>query len=101
VNVSTQDYDIALERAMRSEIATTELLSLALHREPAVRAAVARRPDCPAGALISLGHDHRPEVLLALITNPRTPSSVVRNLADHRSQQVADAAEARLRSIYC
>ena len=100
MSVSTQAYEVALERATRSEIATTELLSLALHREPAVRATIARRTDCPAGALISLGHDHRPEVLLALITNPRTPSSVVRNLADHRVQQVADAAEERLRGIY-
>lgn len=98
--VSTQDYQAALERAMLPDVTSTELLSLAVHREPAVRAAIARRTDCPAGALISLGHDHRPEVLLALIANPRTPSSVVRNLADHRSQQVADAAEQRLRSIY-
>jgi hypothetical protein len=91
---------IALERAAVQDVTSTELLSLAVHREPAVRAAVARRTDCPAGALISLGHDHRPEVLLALIANPRTPSSVVRNLADHVAQPVADAAEVRLRGIY-
>ena len=99
--VSTQDYQVALERATQPDVSSTELLSLAVHREPAVRAAIARRTDCPAGALISLGHDHRPEVLLALIGNPRTPSSVVRNLADHRAQQVAVAAEERLRSIVC
>lgn len=101
MSVTMQDYELALERAMQPDIATSELLSLSLHREPAVRAAVARRADCPAGALISLGHDHRPEVLLALISNPRTPSSVVRNLADHRAQQVAIAAEERLRGICC
>ena len=97
--VSAQDYQLALERATQPDVTSSELLSLAVHREPAVRAAIARRNDCPAGALISLGHDHRPEVLLALISNPRTPSSVVRNLADHRTQQVSDAAEQRLRSI--
>ena len=96
MSISTQDFQVALDRATQADVSSTELLSLAVHREPAVRAAIARRTDCPAGALISLGHDHRPEVLLALITNPRTPSSVVRNLADHRSQQVADAAEERL-----
>ena len=101
MSISTQDFQVALDRAMQADVSSTELLSLAVHREPAVRAAIARRTDCPAGALISLGHDHRPEVLLALITNPRTPSSVVRNLADHRSQLVADAAEERLRGIYC
>jgi len=100
VNVSTNEYQLALSRAAEPEITSSELLSLAVHREASVRAVVARRTDCPTGALISLGHDHRPEVLLALITNPRTPSSVVRNLADHRVQQVADAAEQRLRSIY-
>lgn len=99
MGISLQDYDLALKRANEPQITDTELLSLAVHREPAVRAAVARRVDCPVGALISLGHDHRPEVLLALISNPRTPSSVVRNLADHRAQQVADAAETRLRGI--
>ena len=100
MNVSTQEYQSALLRAAEPDIPASELLSLAVHREGAVRAAIALRTDCPAGALISLGHDHRPEVLLALITNPRTPTSVVRNLADHRTQQVADAAEQRLRNIY-
>lgn len=74
-------------------------MSLAVHREPDVRAALARREDCPTGALISLGHDHRQEVLLALIGNRRTPSSVLRNLADHHVALVALAAEERLRGI--
>lgn len=100
MNVSTQEYQTALLRAAEPDVPSSELLSLAVHREGAVRAVVAGRRDCPAGALISLGHDYRPEVLLALIANPRTPSSVVRNLADHRVQQVADAAEQRLRSIF-
>ncbi|MGC4175978.1 hypothetical protein [Demequina sp.] len=100
MNVTTHDVRYALYRAGAQDVTSSELLSLAVHREPSVRAAIASRTDCPAGALISLGHDHRPEVLLALISNPRTPSSVVRNLADHHVQRVADAAEQRLRSIY-
>jgi uncharacterized protein (DUF2336 family) len=99
VGATTDDYQAALALAGDQYLTDVELLSLAVHREPSVRAAIARRPDCPAGALISLSHDHRPEVLLALIDNPRTPSSVVRNLADNRTPHVATAAEERLRSI--
>ena len=76
------------------------LLRLAVHRSPAVRAAVAARPDCPVGALISLGHDHEHAVLQALIENPRTPSSVIRNLADHRAESISDAAVQRLRNSF-
>lgn len=93
------DLEAALTRAVDPQIAGADLLSLAVHREPEVRAAIARRTDCPAGALISLGHDHQPQVLMSLIGNPRTPSSVIRNLADHRAADVAEAAEQRLRTI--
>ena len=89
-----------LDRAKDPDVTGANLLSLAVHAEPSVRAVVAARVDCPVGALISLGHDHRAEVLLALLTNPRTPSSVVRNLADHRDSKVAMAAERRLRATY-
>jgi len=99
VGATTHDHDAAMVRAADPLVTGVELLSLAVHREPDVRAAVARRGDCPPGALISLGHDHRPEVLLALIGNPRTPSSVVRNLADHALALVALAAEERLRGL--
>lgn len=99
MGATTHELAAALALAADSNITSVELLSLAVHREPSVRAVVAARTDCPAGALISLGHDHRPEVLLALITNPRTPSSVVRNLADSKFTPVAHAAEERLRGI--
>jgi hypothetical protein len=89
-----------LLRAKDPEIAGSDLLPLAVHRDPVVRATVAARTDCPAGALVSLGHDHAPEVLLALISNPRTPSSVIRKLADHRLTHIADAAVQRLRNTY-
>jgi len=99
VGATTQHFGATLALAGDPHLTDAQMLSLAVHREPSVRAAVARRADCPASALVSLGHDYRPEVLLALIGNPRTPSSVVRNLADHEAQLVATAAEERLRGI--
>lgn len=99
MGATTYDHDAAMMRAADPQVTGADLLSLAVHKEPDVRAAVAGRADCPTGALISLGHDHRAEVLLALIGNPRTPSAVVRNLADHPLALVALAAEERLRGI--
>lgn len=87
-------------RALDPEITGSDLLPLAVHRSPAVRAAVASRADCPMAALISLGHDHDHEVLRALIANPRTPSSVIRKLADHRTVAISDAAVQRLRNSF-
>jgi len=47
-----------------------------------------------------LGHDHDTTVLEALLRNVRTPSSVVRALADHRNQLISDLAVQRLRNGY-
>lgn len=96
----TRDASDDLLRARDPQVTGPELLSLAVHRDPYVRAAVAARGDCPPGALISLGHDHQVVVLEALIANPRTPSSVIRNLGDHRNQRVADLAVQRLRNSF-
>ncbi len=87
-------------RAIDPELTGSALLPYAVHRSPRVRAAVAARSDCPAGALISLGHDHDTSVLEALLRNVRTPSSVVRALADHRNQRISDLAVQRLRNGY-
>lgn len=87
-------------RARDPQVVGVELSSLAAHRDPLVRAAVAARPDCPPGALISLGHDHQVVVLEALVANPKTPSSVIRNLADNRNRGVADLAVQRLRNSF-
>lgn len=87
-------------RALDPEITGSGLLPLAVHRDPAVRAAVASRSDCPVGALVSLGHDGNLDVLSALLGNPRTPSSVVRRLADHRDPRISDVAVQRLRNAF-
>ncbi|WP_084105068.1 hypothetical protein [Demequina sp. NBRC 110056] len=89
-----------VERARDPRLAPPDLLRLAVHRSASVRATVAGRADCPVGALISLGHDTDHAVLRALIDNPRTPASVVRSLADHRSTAISDAAVQRLRNGY-
>lgn len=89
-----------LTRARDPEVTGADLLRLAVHRSGEVRAAVGSRPDCPVAALVSLGHDHDHAVLAALIANPRTPSSVIRALADHRAPAVSDAAVQRLRNSF-
>ncbi|MFV0287521.1 MAG: hypothetical protein ACK5IM_14220 [Demequina sp.] len=86
--------------ARAEDLPHEELLRFAVHRDPQVRATVAGRADTPAGALISLGYDSSPDVLMALLANPRTPSSVVRKLSDHRLSLIAEAAVQRLRNNY-
>lgn len=89
-----------LERAVDLRVSGPALMTLATHPRAVVRAAVAGRADCPTTALVSLSHDQAPEVLIALLANPRTPASTVRNLADHRNTKVADLAVQRLRNQY-
>ncbi len=97
---STRGAPEDVVRALDPEVTGPDLLRLAVHRDPTVRAAVATRPDCPMGALISLGHDNVPEVLEAVIDNPRTPSSVIRNLADYGDSQISGSAVQRLRNSF-
>ena len=89
-----------LARARDPEAVHADLMPLSVHREPAVRAAVASRADCPAAALIALGHDPSMDVLRALLANPRTPMSVVRRLADHRDPRITELAVQRLRNSF-
>lgn len=91
-----QAQEAPLARA--AEVTGPELLTYAAHSDSEVRAVVAARPDCPISAFISLGYDHAPEVLRALLENPATPASVVRKLADHREPSVSDVAIQRLRN---
>ena len=94
------DVTTDLLRARDPQAQPSDLLPLAAHRESAVRAVVAARPDCPVAALTSLGHDPHLDVLRALLSNPRTPASVVRRLADHRDPRVSEIAVQRLRNSF-
>lgn len=91
-----QAQDVSLARA--AEVAGPELLTYAAHSDSEVRAVVAARADCPMSAFISLGYDHAPEVLHALLENPATPTSVVRKLGDHRDPSISGVAIQRLRN---
>lgn len=97
---SANDASEEVVRASDPAVTGADLLPLAVDRNPRVRAAVAARTDCPMGALISLGHDQDLGVLEAVLRNPRTPSTVVRALADHRNSRVSDLAVQRLRNAY-
>ncbi|MDN4478130.1 hypothetical protein [Demequina lignilytica] len=100
--METPATDLATDllRARDPEAMPSDLLPLAAHRESSVRAIVASRADCPVAALTSLGHDRHPDVLRALLANPRTPSSVVRRLADHRDAAISELAVQRLRNSF-
>jgi hypothetical protein len=89
-----------LARALDPQVVGQELLPLAVHRDAKVRTAVASRTDCPMGALIALGHDSDVHVLEALIRNVRTPSSVIRSLADSRNSKISELAVQRLRNSF-
>lgn len=87
-------------RALDPAVTGVELLPLAVHRDPAVRVAVASRTDCPMGALLALGHDRSPEVLSALIRNARAPETLIRQLAEHKKAEIRDAALMRLKTTF-
>lgn len=77
-----------------------DLMRMAADRDPEVRATAAAHRECPIAALTALSHDPSDQVLHALLTNPRTPSSVIRRLADHKDERIADAAVQRLRNSF-
>ncbi len=97
---STRGASEDLARALDPHVVGQDLLPLAVHRDAKVRAAVASRTDCPMGAIIALGHDHDIRVLEAVIRNVRTPSSVIRSLADSRNSRIAEQAVQRLRNSF-
>jgi hypothetical protein len=97
---TTRNSSADLARALDPHVVGQELLPLAVHRDAKVRTAVASRTDCPMGALIALGHDSDVHVLEALIRNVRTPSSVIRSLADSRNSKISELAVQRLRNSF-
>ena len=97
---STRGASEDVARALDPQVIGQDLLPLTVHRDAKVRTAVASRTDCPMGALIALGHDNDANVLEALIRNVRTPSSVIRSLADSRNSRIAELAVQRLRNSF-
>lgn len=99
-----------------------ELLELGASRNYLVRAAVAARPDCPLGLMVTLAHDISVEVrvavalndhaqrsvmqylasdkavpvVIALVSNPALPRDVLEELAFHRQSRVRLSAAQRM-----
>ncbi|WP_062076909.1 hypothetical protein [Demequina globuliformis] len=84
----------------RAPVVADDLMRHAADRDPLVRASAAASIDCPVAPLTALAYDPSADVLHALVKNPRTPSSVIRRLADHRNAAVAEAATQRLRTSF-
>ncbi|WP_062380593.1 hypothetical protein [Demequina pelophila] len=77
-----------IEEAGRAGVTKERLTELGDSRNHLVRAAIARREDCPFGLMVRLVNDHHPEVRAALAGNTRLLGSVCEHLARDRSQDV-------------
>ena len=97
VNATPRSVVEEVERALDPSVRGHELVVLAAHRDRAVRAAVASRPDAPMASLISLAHERDRRILEALVANPSSPMWVLRVLAEDRHPEVRDRALVRLR----
>lgn len=64
------------------------LQQLATNKHPDVRAAVARRPDCPIGLLATLAHDRSPDVRCAVAASPRMVLAVAQLLMRDKDSTV-------------
>lgn len=100
----------------------THIMALGSSRNTLVRAAVAARPDCPLGLMVTLAHDYHvdvraavarngsaqrtvmaylsadrsADVLRALLENPSLPADILEELAFHKKSDVRAAAARRL-----
>ena len=86
----------ALARAGDPSTDVTELVQLAAHRDPYVRATVAGRRDCPMAALISLAQEDDARVAEVAAGNPMLPIAVLEALLDHSRGPVRNVARHRL-----
>lgn len=86
-------------RALDPATSKAELVRLAAHRDPAVKAAVASRWDCPLASMLSLVLEDDVRVLEALATNPHAPRSVLEPLSAHKREQIRVLASRRLRVL--
>jgi hypothetical protein len=67
---------------------SVRLRELSVCKDPAVREAVARRRDCPFGALASLAHDRRDDVRVAVAANPSASRAILEHLLGDRHSSV-------------
>lgn len=89
-----------VSRALHPSVRGMELVALAVHRDMAVRAAVASRVDAPMATLISLAHERDTGVLEALLDNPSSPLFVVQKIAlDAPRRETRERAVTRLRTL--
>lgn len=85
-----------LERALDPGTPSADLIGLSLHRDGAVKAAVAGRADCPLATLCNLAQEDDARVLEAVANNLAAPRRILEQLADHKRSSVRAAALARL-----
>ncbi|MDN4480855.1 hypothetical protein [Demequina muriae] len=90
-DATSREGSPAWHEASGADLAGPRFLELAHHRDPAVREALARRPDCPMGVLASLAHDARPAVRAAAASNGRARAAILDNLARDRDPGVLKA----------
>lgn len=87
-----------LIRATDPHVTGAALVALAAHRDPAVKAAVAGREDCPLASMLSLAHETDPRILEALIANPSVPVRVLMQLSEHKKSRIRAMAGSKLAS---
>ncbi len=84
-------------RALDPRTPRAELVGLAAHRKPAVKAAVAARRDCPLASMFALVHETDTRVLEALASNVSAPRSVLEQLSLHKREGIRALATRRLK----
>ncbi|WP_062200771.1 hypothetical protein [Demequina salsinemoris] len=85
-----------LARALDPSTVPGDLVTLAMHKNDAVRVAVASRPDCPMATMVLLAQDKDADVLEALVYNESASESVLQMLADTRRGAIRAVARQRL-----
>ena len=83
-------------RALDPQTPLVELVHLAAHRDPAVKAVVASRRDCPLASMFALVQEPDTRVLEALAANASAPRSVLQLLSMHKRESVRFLARRRL-----
>ncbi len=84
-------------RALDPHTPRSELVHLAAHRDPTVKAVVASRRDCPMASMFALMHESDTRILEALAANLSVPRSVLEQLSAHKREDIRALAMRRLK----